>query len=605
MSCYVPEEVRCRFCIHSFCCKDCREMHEEKKHHNELEHWKKEEYMQSICHMCHGLPLPYKTGEKIADDLGQHIVEFHMPLKCNKCETIFETLADVEQIGKCCIAEDHGKEVPEIKEPETPVVEADNDQMKTDFNCNENDVLSPLTKINLHWRRKSKEFSIKIEEGVKSTICKRTTSTPVLIQSATIDSITSIHLSSIKYISSASDSDFSPPLTQKPASSFQAPQPPPPPAPTPMQTAKRNSTNAPQSKKKFQNTPLRQVMTKSIQKAIATHGHYKNFNLQQRKMTFDSSSSSNERTVSRLMINESNAPLDLRTSPAIRRGSDELGGQEILAKKVDRDSFETDFQEIAAENVQRNSFDAEFQEIKIEEIQVIYRTNETHDNGESSSSVLTNYKSCYSDTATPKVPCGNMLKKTISFETPPTIEKTPSYLLPRRTNKRLHPDSHDPNKINNNNNDYDENEDDDVFYTPKSTPVPSKTMNMRCISSPDSSREDLFERAKAMPSTKIWNYMASVVGSFVGGGKRGNNEERHIEKKWTNAIPNPIKAAVEYFGKHHEKVQDIRSQKRRHSSSENAAHGGIPVANTISSPPIFKRRRIQGRKPIKRLQNEP
>ena len=418
-----------------------------------------------------------------------------------------------------------------------------------------------MSKINLRWRRKSKEFlhkgedsHSKHEEPLPQTQLKRQTSTPM----ANFDSLSSMQFSSINCVSSSSETDLSPPaMPQKPPSLIVL---------SPKSKKKSNSPlNKSRPKLPVQNTPLRQLMTKSIQRAMATHGHYKHVHLQQRKMTFDSSSSSNEPTMSLMKLqvsqheegHDSNVqPLDLRLSPALRRNTEE----------------NKDFvREVKSENISR---------IEYEEIQVILRRSE------SDSSSLTSYKSCYSDSGTPKGSSSSILKKTISFENPESIEKSPAFLVPKKS-------------FNNNNND-DDDDDSDIFYTPRSTP-------MRRVKSLDSSD------VKPNNKNNIWNFVTSVMGSLVTGTKKEQKSSASPEnnkKKWGFNFDMPLKAAANYFTKHSDTADksdlEIEEEEVQQSQKRPRAIIASPTedsenSQTAITSPNCKRRKIQGRKPIQRM----
>jgi hypothetical protein len=326
--------------------------------------------MRSKCFICNGLQLPFNTSELMEKNMMQHIVHFHLPLQCDKCQKRFNTAEDFEQVGKCCNTkinepschEKMGDEIiPKIKiEEVAPNPNSNNDQE------NEKEQLTPLTKLNLRWRRKSREFG-KPFNAKGGTAITRTHSTPLQ------DSFDSppLQVSSIKHTSTSSVIDVaSSPVISESGSQKLLPST----AISPKN--KKNSVN--RQKGPPQNTPLRQVMTKSIQRAFAAHGHYKNMNIKQRRMTYESTSSSYELTVSLMKVDaaeifepatpkiqdeSSSKPLDLRLSPALRR-----------------------------DMVVVSSADKEIQKAGNE----IRRT-------QSDTSIVTNYISCISDTiATPK-----------------------------------------------------------------------------------------------------------------------------------------------------------------------------------------------------------
>jgi hypothetical protein len=238
-------------------------------------------------------------------------------------------------------------------------------------------------------------------------------------------------------------------------------------------------------------------MTKSIQRAIATHGHYKNIGIQQRRMTFDSTSSSYEQTLSLMKLQVesfenqsqgntsiSSQPLDLRMSPALRRDPKTL---QIIPK------------------LQKST-------VQVEEMNLVLRR------WDSESSLVTNYQSCISEVVeTPKVSVqSSILKKTISFETPAMIDMTPAMLMPNKLLKNS------------------ESDDDEVFYTPQATPKRRFSMEsgMRAMEL-SSKLKDTVEEKKAEETkspkkkNKFWNWFenAANFAKRSSGGSSGSEGE--------------------------------------------------------------------------------
>lgn len=242
-------------------------------------------------------------------------------------------------------------------------------------------------------------------------------------------------------------------------------------------------------------------MTKSIQRAIAQHGHYKNLGIQQRRMTFDSTSSSYEQTVSLMKLqlesfeNQSNSnrnetshqPLDLRMSPALRR--DQKPPQ--VAPK------------------------SQTPILQIEAVNIVLRRCE------SDSSIVTNYQSCISEgIATPKVSIPTAFKKTISFETPAMIDNTPAMLIP---------------KISRRNSD---ESGDEVFYTPEATPVRRFSMEsgIRAVELNRKLEEILEEKNtkekiehKSPKRNKFWGWVETAANYA----KRSSGGSTGSERKYT------------------------------------------------------------------------
>uniref|UniRef100_A0A182TY14 RNA-binding protein 48 n=1 Tax=Anopheles melas TaxID=34690 RepID=A0A182TY14_9DIPT len=203
-------------------------------------------------------------------------------------------------------------------------------------------LLTPLTKINLRWKRKSRQSFdsmlsmtnntsevnasglLRVDGGSGPRKLVRTTSTPMYqwqlmptgpkqpneSYSATMGQMSSIHCSSGSDTDSrAEDLGASPPV------------------PNELDKVRAIIRN----RSKAVATPLRQVMSKSIQRAIAQHtagvgGVYSKM-LQpgtQRKMSFNSTMSSG---MNSMLASPTKDPLDLRTTPTLKRlGSGRGGG---------------------------------------------------------------------------------------------------------------------------------------------------------------------------------------------------------------------------------------------------------------------------------------
>lgn len=237
-------------------------------------------------------------------------------------------------------------------------------------------------------------------------------------------------------------------------------------------------------------------MTKSIQRAIATHGHYKNIGIQQRRMTFDSTSSSYEQTISLMKLhvesfenqsggNESSQPLDLRLSPALRRDP-------------------------------KTSEKSQTEIMQVETVNILLRRCE------SESSIVTNYQSCISEgIATPKISNPVTLKKTISFETPSTIDMTPAMMIPNKSRRNSGSDE------------------DEVFYTPQSTPAcrysrKSGAQEMEIQNKlQEIIEEKNFEKAeqKSPKKSTFWNWVetAANYAKRSSGGSTGSEGKKFIK----------------------------------------------------------------------------
>lgn len=523
---------------------------------------KQEENIRNLCYLCVGEKFPIGKALQIESiDLAQHVVDFHLPLKCDKCSKVFETAADLKDVDTCCsqvvtVESCFGVSIAEVS--------ADNEKKEeiraeqgTEGTEND-DGLTPLTKINQRWRRKSKDFG----KNEEQSNLVRTTSTPVqenlLVNNFTDSSsysASSIQISSINcnYTSSSSESDgYSPPVV---ALKLQATSPK---LPPPVSSRSR-------PKLAVQATPLRQVMSKSIQRAIEQHGHYRQtpLNLQQRKMSFNSTQSSSDGTISLMKFpTDFDCPLDLRLSAALRRLSEDENAE--LAMDLHDGGSENQFVNIRSH-------------VEFEQIEVIIRRSEI----KSESSAIANYQSCFSDSGrsgslpdiqvTPKITSNNMLKKTISFETPRTVDTTPAFLLPIAKHNRS------------------DDEDDDVFYTPRSTPTRIAYARNEDAIVPTDDRENVATK-DSKSCNHLWNFVSSIIGAKKSEGSDEATDKAHW--KFNFKKPGFVKKAADYFTKRSDQGSDEEhpSKRRRTSSTTRRSES--------QSSPVLKRQKIQARRPI-------
>lgn len=554
----------------------CRLGHENKIHSDELAKKKEEEHIVGLCYLCNGQKLPFGSGfDDLSPERQQHIVDVHFPLMCQKCEKVFETIDDLKAVGKCCesvkIEEGKANEMSEkenLDEIQTPIEDSSEKSPGKP--------LTPLTKINIRWRRKSMEFT-KVESQVQvvhEANLVRQTSTPRLqgnllttkhFTDSSSYSASSIHLSSINCTgSTSSDSDaFSPPMPEpsKPAAAQPI---------SPQRVQRPPPQSRSRSKMPVQATPLRQVMTKSIQRAIQQHGHYRQtpFNLQQRKMSFNSTGSSNEGTFSLMKLSEE-YPLDLRLSPALRRNT-------ILPDQA----------EAAAENSDLIDLRSHIGEhLAIEEIVIIRRREIKSETSAASS----NYRSALSDTAqsgsmpeihaTPKIVGNNFLKKTISFVTPETREKSPALVTTVIAD------------------DEDDDEDNDVFYTPRTSPKryprTFRSDEAQFANEPGLSSNEDKKPEDPKSHGNLWSLVTSVMQLAA---KKGEHISESLSSsdglfKFSFKKPDFVKKAADFFTGRSESHEEQPSKRRRTSSN---------TENRVASP-AMKRQKIQPRKPIERM----
>uniref|UniRef100_A0A182SNP3 RNA-binding protein 48 n=1 Tax=Anopheles maculatus TaxID=74869 RepID=A0A182SNP3_9DIPT len=316
-------EVQCRTCLQVFCCAKCRQKHEDGYHQEDA-------MLRKICYICNGRPFPLRRDTKITPNnlLVVHILKEHLPLECNRCRKVFYSLEDFQNSNKCfmfCMddsekeGECHLERSRSVAPVPLPTIDDENkenspteqpadhvDAMATrarrksslipgdmqlfaegDNKIDEVDeaLLTPLTKINLRWKRKSRQsfesmlsMSNNTSEVNASGMLRmdggggggprklvRTTSTPMYqwqlmptgpkqpneSYSATMGQMSSIHCSSGSETDSrAEDLGGSP-------------------QPVPNELDKVRAII--RNRSKAVATPLRQVMSKSIQRAIAQH----------------------------------------------------------------------------------------------------------------------------------------------------------------------------------------------------------------------------------------------------------------------------------------------------------------------------------------------
>lgn len=84
----------CRFCKDTFCCTKCRDRHVDKMHPD----------LNANCCLCASEILPVRHGEfdKLDlrdEELLNHIVEKHLPLRCQLCGDLYESKEDFKSFG--------------------------------------------------------------------------------------------------------------------------------------------------------------------------------------------------------------------------------------------------------------------------------------------------------------------------------------------------------------------------------------------------------------------------------------------------------------------------------------------------------------------------
>uniref|UniRef100_A0A1Q3EW96 Mitosis initiation protein fs(1)Ya n=1 Tax=Culex tarsalis TaxID=7177 RepID=A0A1Q3EW96_CULTA len=697
----IPKEVQCRTCLQVFCCGKCRQKHEDVQHQDV-------EAIRQICYICNNRPHPLRvnsTKTNTSNLLVEHVLREHLPLRCNRCAKVFHTAADFKTIARCLTAHgpasdqachlEHSQNIPTILEnvaaegenkenidensatssdrsaPPTAIkvklsasntaqiskeLRAITDPPEDVENVNEA-MLTPLSMINLRWKRKSRQSfdsmlsttnnisAVNASEGgmlvppsspVKKLV--RTTSTPMMhgclphhLKMASYNESYSSGMGQMSSIHANSTSEQQQQQQQQQQQTGQAGTGAATPAsPTSYEIQKVRAIIRSRSKA-VAATPLRQVMSKSIQRAIAQHGYSKMVAPgTQRKMSFNSTGGSS------ISGSPARSALDLRTTPVLKRCSSESSGGSLghhrTAKMV----------RLGVKARSEDSSNASTLEDRSVEGSEYY---ETHQNVDSLNSTvdqenMDNQKlvdaepvviqflkpmsSSYQET--PRV-AGGMLKKVISFTSPDVTRLG----LPR-------PESEDDGE------DDDvwstpcgafppprsfscsalkdlgrsEETDDDVFLPPANPPPPTKSksckqLNLDSPGAPSTgklwtivssvirlaSRQDIQEdlASGGTDSTKMTSTLAQKAASFAGFLKNkfpgANRPPQHRSSSGSDEF-----SAIASSGG----IKRRRSMTRPYESRGNNG-GGAPVYRTSSSP-LPKRKRIQGRKPIERMRNE-
>ncbi|XP_068159585.1 mitosis initiation protein fs(1)Ya [Drosophila tropicalis] len=492
----LPNEAKCHICKRIFCCGKCRQKHEFANHaiavseprNNDMSNPQDQGSKRTIyvfCPICERKPLVLRD-EAIYSELLQHIENEHLPLRCRKCLKTYTKIEDLREFSKCvdieqncstssCSTEDASKVTV------TTVKKAASSTISTQTSP----AMTPISLINLQWKAKSRQ---------------QQQQQPLTLQEEFMCGGDSV--SSIRNLSSFSSSNFSlrrsigqftnpysnPPETAKKGKVIRSTSTPlqvdysmipktketvtfnasslyheelPSPAvleSNPMQQHRAwkggVSSAAVVRNKITAVTPLRQVMSKSIQKAFVEHGGI---------MTAASSTALVPPPGSRLRFDlsdnnnsASTSPaLDLRLSPAMRRTQSEATSSTTARSSTMNDPS-------IASSVMRQQILMSAQKLTTESIII---TRNSHDGGNGCSTV---YNSCESveiiqttsQTAevrhhqhhphppiTPitRVPGAMINKKLIKFETP------------KKHSKDLHTDDIDePNNRSSK----------EIFYTP-------------------------------------------------------------------------------------------------------------------------------------------
>lgn len=693
----IPKEVQCKTCGQVFCCAKCRLKHEDNSH-------QEMKAIRQICYICNNRPFPLRIDTKITPSnlLVQHIMAEHLPLRCNRCSKVFLTASDFKTLARCTPFAENGAttmdhvcslerspNIPTIQE--TPVensVEVENkenfdENNRTDTSNHSNAdrsssktfpasavkttisitpaiskellaitdpieeieepneaLLTPLTKINLRWKRKSRlSFdSMNASNNISAVITcdasslspgkkmARTTSTPMVgavvpTMKCSNESNTSAlgQMSSIHSSSSESDSrnDDHTPIS-----------------PTSYELEKVRAIVKSRSKA-AKATPLRQVMSKSIQRAIAQHSHYSKMldPGTQRKMSFNGSEANS--TVG----SPSRKALDLRTTPVLKRSSsDSSFGTHKNAKIACLSKAQSDDSSLyQLDNVSRpisEYFETHQNEASLETSDNVDQENRDNHKIVEQSMIasefakLKAFPSYYQDT--PKI-AGAMLKKAISFTTPEmtrigehqqdqndeTVDvwATPCSIPPRSFSCSALQDTGLKSFLSNGN---DTSNSDDVFLPPTrfnsyhklkkepSPAVPSTgklwtiVSNVIRLASRTDIQEDQgtdspeYSSGSDSGSATFSLNLAQKASSFAGF-LRNRLPGRQTTCSTSSELDEPPPSVSDRSG----------TKRRRTNSVYTRAYEtvGSAVSMRPTSSPLAKRKRIQGRQPIERMRN--
>ncbi|XP_055853936.1 mitosis initiation protein fs(1)Ya [Episyrphus balteatus] len=665
----IPDEVVCKTCEKVFCCSECREKHEHKTHASVMQSVEPILYM--FCPICEKKPLVLHD-ELMQPDLLSHIADKHLPLNCRKCSRLYTKIGDFLNFSKCmqnniscnlevAIVSSSSQLTEEpTQQPLKSFASSVSTQTSPFRVADINDShLTPISMINLRWKAKSKiteEFisdsvsSIKNISSINNSSLRksiglgggpltkgklvRSTSTPLQAEifakpKEQAFNISGGHMSSIHH--SVSESEISPQL---------APQ------VRPVEPLSRYQKPRARGKISAAVTPLRQVMSKSIQKAIAEHGiaaENRGFGYNRKKI-FESIDSSNE------MLEKSieNLPLDLRLSPAVRRTQSEiidrqsqmeflhsigkapLGMQILLSstKKTERTESIVITSSSTAESVTENVKKTDNQSAATSSGGSVYQTCRSVEIITSTSTELSqvNIKEnevIYQNDAlsvppiTPRIPTSRVLtnKKNIKFETPVVADKI------------VKSEKQSP---------------DELFFTPSSTPIRTSKIKKNSLQDSnshsqsrkfysmeghendkiesssdytdvglddDDDDDEVFveEKKPERSRSRLWNLVASVIRLPSLNGVAGQEDTR--SKDETELYDNStsiIRRCASFagsFGRQKAVDEDEEGKaikrKRTYTNDFNFSKGNHTDVDFACSDP--KRFRIHGRMPIQRM----
>lgn len=376
---FVPLQAKCHICKRIFCCGKCRQKHQFETHaiaisqpmaqHRDMVAFGTEIEVKTttiyvFCPICEQKPLTLR--EEMYTELLAHIESVHLPLRCRKCLRHYTKIDDLKEFSKCI---DLGQDCSSASSAQNlscdtdaskvtvkkAIVAANTISTQTspniakDLNETQHHLnLTPISLFNLRWKAKSRlqqdEFisdsvssirnlssdSVNLLEQQRRSIGQvsaptdnarkdkgkviRSTSTPLQVYTVfakpketltfNASAVGGGHISSIHHSGCVLDEQNTAPPSA-PDNSHLLPPP----------SHQQRTWKVGGRGKMSAVTPLRQVMSKSIQKAFVEHGvGILATQGDQRRMRLDLSENSSP---------NAGLPLDLRMSPVLRRTQSE------------------------------------------------------------------------------------------------------------------------------------------------------------------------------------------------------------------------------------------------------------------------------------------
>ncbi|KAH8342667.1 hypothetical protein KR067_010442, partial [Drosophila pandora] len=384
----IPFQGKCHICKRVFCCGKCRQKHQFNTHaiavreslalpasnssgesssssstsslsaggiiEHRLEMEPGVTTIYVFCPICERRPLLLR--EEMHGELLAHIEACHLPLRCRKCQRNYTRIDDLREFSKCADQQQDcsgssdltcDTEASKITVKKAPAV-----VVSTTMSTQTSPAVTPISLFNMRWKAKR---SITHEEYISDSVSSirnlssisnssirrsigqmggisdkgkviRTTSTPLQVESmfAKPKEPITFNASGGGYVSSIYHEEPSPAIETNPHQHqhqhHQQQQ---------QQPLQQRAWKMGARSKMSAVTPLRQVMSKSIQKAFVEHGGM----LGQRRVRLDLSESNNYSSSEQVggagpgaglgAGSAASSALDLRLSPAMRRTQSE------------------------------------------------------------------------------------------------------------------------------------------------------------------------------------------------------------------------------------------------------------------------------------------